>query len=903
MLFAHEYRRARALGAFLLALVTLPAGAQQQPDRSRADEVALAEAAARYIQPPAPIGEMLRRDANFATLDAPSPDGRFFLIPRATQLSTLELMARPTYRLAELEIRPATDRLWHLDTYGVNGLRIYDMQARRFRDVSIPANTFLSDFAWAPDGSRVAFLAHLPRGTEVWTADASTGRASRFSDARILATIGTSAIVGITQEVELEPSRMLQWTPEGTLLTLMVPASRGAEPAPPPLPTGPTARYTRPEPTATRTFPNLLRTGHDAALFEHYTRSQLVELAAGRAPRALGEPRMYESIALSADGRHVLTSFLERPFSYITSWRGFPRRTVVLDRQGSLVATLAEQGLREGGGRGGAGGLRGLAWRPDGAGLSFIRRASGRTAAADDTARAAAGTPVDDTTGAGARRPPGAPTAAAVRTPGDTMAAPAARGGSGGAGDATGGDQIMLLAAPFDTATARVVASSPDNIGSVSYSRDGSRAFATVSRGGRSAIVTWDLRQSNLARRMLVGFHHPDSLYTRPGELWTQRTPNGIEYALTSSRNDAVYLRGDGLARDFRPQPFVDRVSLADTTRSRVFESAKTTWDRPLVALDADLRRMIVSREGRELFPDSHLWTPGGELVNLTRNTNPFPELAAARRIDFTFTRRDGLEVQGRISLPLDYRDGDKVPAIFWTYPREFTTREGYTRSSVQARNHNAYTHLTWLRWSDLWLTQGYALVHPDIPIIGENYNDTYISNMVDAMYGAMRAVDRLGVVDMDRIGHGGHSYGAFATANLLAHTPFFRAGIAGDGAYNRSLTPTGFQAEPRNMWAAPDTYLEMSPFFKVDQINSPLLMYHGADDNNTGTWPLQSERLMQALTSLGKTAALYVYPYESHTPRAIENKLDLWARWIDWFDRYVKGNGTAVSTEGGSSG
>jgi dipeptidyl aminopeptidase/acylaminoacyl peptidase len=200
------------------------------------------------------------------------------------------------------------------------------------------------------------------------------------------------------------------------------------------------------------------------------------------------------------------------------------------------------------------------------------------------------------------------------------------------------------------------------------------------------------------------------------------------------------------------------------------------------------------------------------------------------------------------------------------------------------------FTHLSWLRWSDIWITQGYAIVYPDIPIVGENYNDTYISNMVDAMYGALRAVDTLGYIDIDRIGHGGHSYGAFATANLLAHTPFFKAGIAGDGAYNRSLTPMGFQAERRDIWEAPQTYIEMSPFFKADQINTPLLMYHGAADNNTGTYPIQSERLMQALTGLGKTAVLYMYPFESHTPRAIENNLDMWARWLEWFDRYVKG-------------
>jgi dipeptidyl aminopeptidase/acylaminoacyl peptidase len=825
----------------LLALSLLPGtAAARQTNDTPPDAAARAEVEARYILPPTPIPDYFARDPNSVRLDAPDPTKRYFLVPRATELSTLELMSRPTYRLAELEIRPATDRLWHLDTYGITGLSIYDLERRALRDVSIPANTFLSDIVFSPDGERVAFLAHLPRGTELWTAETATGRASRSSDARILATLGTRA------QTAVESSRMVQWTPEGTVLTLMVPRGRGAEPAEDPVPDGPTVRLTRPEATGTRTFPNLLRDPHDLLLFEHYTRSQLVELGGGRA-RPLGEPRMYESIALSPDGRHILATYIERPFSFVTSYSGFPRRTVVLDRAGEVVATLETRALREGGGGSAGSGAsrREVAWRPDGAGLSFVQRV---------------------------------------------------QGGSG--------DAIMLLPPPFDSASARQVATSEDGVRDVVYTKDGTRVFATATRAGRSAIVHWRLDGAASERQVLVGFHHPDSLFTLPGELWTEASPNGVAYALTAAAGDAAYLRGPGWAADYRPTPFVDRIAFADTTRTRLFTGAKDSFDQPAVALDADLSRMIVSREGVHDFPDSFLWTRGGGgLTNLTNNTDPFPELTAARRLDFSFTRRDGLEVQGRVSLPLNYVEGQKVPAIFWTYPREYTTTEGYERAAITSRNRNAYTALTWLRWSDLWLTQGYALVYPDIPIIGENYNDTYISNMVDAMYAAMRAVDRLGVVDMDRIGHGGHSYGAFATANLLAHTPFFKAGIAGDGAYNRSLTPTGFQAESRSIWSAPDTYIEMSPFFKADQINSPLLMYHGADDNNTGTWPIQSERLIHALTSLGKTAALYLYPYESHTPRAIENNLDMWARWIDWFDRYVMGDSAAAATQdpGGS--
>ena len=349
--------RARLAGAQPAARPSPPPSALVRAPRG-------AEAEARYATPPGPIAELFGRDSSFATLAAPSPDGRRFIVPTWTQLSTLALMSRPTYRLAELEIRPATDRLWHLDTYGVDGLRIYDLQAREFRTVALPAGTFASDMVWSPDGARVAFLAHLPAGTEVWTADAATGRAERVSDARVLATIGTEAHVDIAPGVEMRPSRMLQWTPEGTLLTLVVPADRGAEPARDPVPDGPTVRLSRPTATQGRTLPNLLQDDHDATLFEHYTRAQLVELAPGRAPRPLGAPAMYERIALSADGRHVLATVVERPFSLITSWRGFPdahRGARPHRRRGSRRSSANP--LRESASSAAAGRrLRGLAW-------------------------------------------------------------------------------------------------------------------------------------------------------------------------------------------------------------------------------------------------------------------------------------------------------------------------------------------------------------------------------------------------------------------------------------------------------------------------------------------------------------------------------------------------------------
>jgi dipeptidyl aminopeptidase/acylaminoacyl peptidase len=814
----------------LLAAGPVPGTAQEQ-------EVATNPDAERYALPSQEVRRILETDKNYATLEYMSPDRNHFLVPHVNELSTLELMSRETYRLAELELRPRTNRHWHLDTWGIDGFRFYSLSERRYVEVDLPAGAFASDFTWSPEGARIAFLAHLPTHTEAWTAEPATGRTQRLSDRPVMATLATGS-----GGQGRQPSSMLQWTPEGTVLTLLVPADRGAEPDRDPVPTGPVVRRTRPEPTRTPTYPFLLEDEHDETLFEYHTTAQLAELGSG-APRMLGEPRMYESISLGPDGRHLIATFIERPFSFITSYRGFPRETAVLDRTGSVVATLEEIPLREGRGGGAAGDdPRDFAWRPDGAGISYLARAP-RASEEEEVMEVEAPRP----------------------------------------------DRVHLLREPFELSEAVVVAESAEPISDVTYSLDGQHLFAEVRRNGRPALAYWPLAVGG-ERRILVDFHSTDDATALPGTLVEERTPNGLEYAAVSSDGSATFVSGAGHAEDFRPTPFVDRVRLSDGQTTRVFQGSKERWERPLVTLNDDRTRMVVSRESVSEFPNSYLWEDGSWGPNLTNNTDPFPEVTAARRMDFSFERRDGLEVHGRVSMPVGWQQGDPpVPAIFWTYPREYERPEEYEDAAVRGRNHNEFTHMSWLRWSDIWLAAGYALVYPDIPIVGENYNDTYIASLVDAMYGAIRAVDGLGVVDVDRIGHGGHSYGAFATANILANAPFFKAGIAGDGAYNRSLTPDGFQAERRSIWEAPHTYIAMSPFFSAHQIDTPLLLYHGGDDNNTGTFPLQSRRLISALTILGKEAVLYEYPYESHTPRAIENKLDMWARFIGWFDEHVK--------------
>ena len=810
----------------------------------------------KYVLPSRQIQDLLTRDSHHDSLQELSPDGRFLMIPIQEAYSSLELMSQKTYRLGMLELNPAVNREWRLNTYGIKGLKVFDLEQKSGRPIELPAGTLISGMTWSPDGQRIAFLVHLEQGTQVWTADPNSGDASPLSEAYVMATLSGLQPRG---RAATAPSSMLQWTPDGGVITLLVPSNRGPEPAQSRVPGSPIIRRTRDKPTPTPTYPFLLRTEHDQQLYKYYTTSQLALLRAGQAPRNLGNPAQYANISLSLDGQNILVEKVVEPYSFIVSHTNFPRELQVLNMNGRVLSTIRRIPLREvasqGRGRNPALDLpREVAWRPDGKGLSMLwleAKAAGADEEADSEDRQ---------------------------------------------------DRLMTLAAPFNMNRIQTLATTEQSLSSLAFSEDGSLAFVTRAKGGKQDIVAYDLTSSTPQVHILTEEFDPDEPLALPGAVLTKWSGNGVAQALLSSDGRSAYLRGDGYREDFQHRPFVDRVEIASGAKRRVFEGAARSFEQPLIPLNSDLTEMVISRESKTQFPDNYLWKSDGSTTKLTNNSDPFPEVASAERVDFEFTRRDGLKIQARIALPPNYRRGTRVPAVFWTYPREYETFEKYQNAAITSRNQNAFPHLNSRSASEIWLTQGYAVVVPDIPIIGPGttYNNNYIAHLVDSMYAAIRRVDQLGYVDVDRMGHGGHSYGAFATANILARTPFFKAGIAGDGAFNRSLTPMTFQRERRYLWEAQDTILEMSPFFSADHLDTPMLMYHGAVDNNTGTFLIQSERLIQALTGLGKTAALYIYPYESHGPRAMETYMDMWARWLGWFDRYVK-NGPDEVTEDGS--
>jgi dipeptidyl aminopeptidase/acylaminoacyl peptidase len=334
----------------------------------------------------------------------------------------------------------------------------------------------------------------------------------------------------------------------------------------------------------------------------------------------------------------------------------------------------------------------------------------------------------------------------------------------------------------------------------------------------------------------------------------------------------------------------VDRVEIRTGDKTRVFQSATDVHESVNLALDDDLNEFIVTRQSSTMVPNQWLLNlETGQSTQLTFNEDHHPRITAARRELVTVMRPDGFESRVAVTLPASYRGGEPLPAMFWFYPREYSEQEAYDEG-FRTYNKNDFPNVG-ARSMEILTLLGYAVIEPDVPIVGPEgqQNDEYPHDLRNTLAAVIDELGERGWIDRSRLGIGGHSYGAFGTANAMIQTPFFKAGIAGDGNYNRSLTPAGFQRERRYLWEAQDLYVEMSPFFQADRLSGALLMYHGMDDHNVGTHPIHADRMFHALEVLGKTASMYKYPFEDHGPATRETTLDLWARWVAWLDLYVK--------------
>ncbi len=808
-----------------------------------------------YLEPPSEIAALVASDRHEnLLLTNLSPDARRFLNSESEGMPALAQLARPYLRLAGIALDPAANRTRGFTTGALSGLELIDAETGERTSIQVPAGTRVSGARWAPDGSQVAFLVHTDSETHIWAADASSGRSRQITRAPLLATRVTS----------------FEWSGDSRFIfAVVIPDGRSAPPPAPAQPASPMVRVASGDENRLRTYPSLLMDHHDAALFEYYTTGQLVRIEVGnRRVQPVGAPAMIESINVSPGGEHIRIRTTEKPFSWIVPASQFGDHEAIVDLSGTSLHEIARREVREGvqgqggGGGGGQNARRALTWRPDGEGLSFLQRepAPSRGGADADTAAA------------------------------DPDAAPARTQGAAGNNNARA-DRVMQWIAPFGEADERVIYTSETEIRSVQYSADMRWLFLT--ERVRNTDRTYAVNLDDPETRYVLAEADTEDFFDTAGSLLTTSNDLGASVVRLSSDGSAVYFSGTQFFEDPEadaPRAFVDRVEIRTGERERIFESAPDAFERVTAILDDDLNRIMIARETPTEVADSWLLDRAtGERTRMTQNVDHHPVITQARRERITVTRADGFTFKVDVTLPHDYVEGTRLPAMFWFYPREFSSQEAYDRT-LRSWNRNRFPSVG-ARSMEILTAAGYAVVQPDHPIVGpsDRLNDRFIVDLQQNHLAVIDALDERGWIDRRRLALGGHSYGGFGTINAMVHTPFFRAGIAGAPNSNRLLTPIGFQGERRPLWEARETYLTMSPFLYADQLSGALLIYHGEDDQNVGTFPDNSWRLIHGLNGLGKTAALYMYPYEDHGQVARETLLDMWARWVAWLDHYVK--------------
>lgn len=774
-------------------------------------------------------------------LDAPglplvvtSPDRQTIAVFDRRSMPGIAEVSQPMYRLAGRRLNPRTNGPHRLP--GLSGVSLQPVGGGTARKVALPAGANLLTIGFSPDGTKLAFANVGERGIDLWMVDVKTAQARAISPPALNASLGS-------------PCEWLDSNRE--LVCAFVPAARGGEPKAPAVPVGPNIQENIGKPPApVATYQDLLDTTHDEALFEHYFTSQLeyVDAATGKR-QPVGTPGIMDEFSPSPDGRFLLVARVKRPFSRQVPVDDFARDVQILDRAGKVVRAVADLPVAENVPINGVlPGPRSYRW---------------------NTSAPATVVWVEALDGGDPRR------------------------------KVTPRDRVVALAAPFAGEPTELL-KTEFRFRRVAWTEKGV-AFVTEFDRQTRWTRTWLLDAPGAAPRKLWDRHDEDR-YKDPGLPLTtdgaMPTFGNAAAGPIQQRGDAVFLRGEGASTQ-GDRPFLDRLDLKTLRVDRVFQSDDQSYEMPLAVLSDDGRKLLTRRETRTQPPNVLLRDlASDEKTTLVTLADPYPKLTAAlaNREFVTYERKDGVKLSGTIYLPTNYKKGERVPLYVWAYPREFAD-PGAASQIVGSPNRftivNGASHL-------VLLTQGYAIFDgPTMPIVGEGEtaNDTYVEQLVASAQAAVDKAVEMGIADRDRVGVGGHSYGGFMTANLLAHSDIFRAGTARSAAYNRTLTPFGFQNERRTFWEKPEIYGRMSPFFYADKINEPILLIHGEMDDNSGTFPIQSERLYMALKGHGATVRYVTLPYEAHGYQARESILHTVAEMLNWMNTYVKDAGPRPTT------
>ncbi len=812
------------------ATVMATAASAQQPSSD----------ASSYLVPPNGIIQILDAPPTPNILVGPGRD--VIVLVESRSMPPITWLARPMHRLAGYRIDPRNSGPWSAPAIAAMNIRPLDRadasngngggirsndENGGFRIVA-PAGTTLGWPAFSPDGLHLSYAVLRDTGIELWVADIASRQPRPLTSAALNATWGNPC----------------EWLADSSgVLCRFRQSARGAPPTPPREPDGPNIQENDGRQSPVRTYQDLLTNAHDEALFRYHFTSQVATVALATGSRTdIGAPGLYASVDGAPDSRHLLVERIRPPFSRLLPASRFGRTVEV-----------------------------------------WLRNDSG----ADAGARAGdpivlAELPLSDEVPIGgvATGPRGHRWHAAA--PATVVWTEAQDGGNPNA-SAPHRDIVYSLEPPFDTEP-RELTRTEHRFSTIAWTSDGTALVTETDRPTRWTRTSIIYPAGGDARRLFD--RSSEDVYSDPGRpLFGPGAAAANRVVLQDG--ESIYLISNGASPD-GDLPFVDRLDLTTLDTQRLFRSEPGTYETVVAVLADDGSKLMTRRESPADPPNYYIRdTAAGTLQALTDYSDPAPILRGIEKRLITYDRADGVGLSATLYLPPGYRDGDRPPMLMWAYPRE------YVDPAAASQVRGSPYRFTTLRGAShlLLLAEGYAILDgPAMPIVGEGdtANDTYVEQLVASAQAAIDAVVELGVADRDRIAIGGHSYGAFMTANLLAHSDLFRAGIARSGAYNRTLTPFGFQNERRTFWKARDIYAAMSPFFHAEKVNEPILLTHGEIDNNSGTFPIQSERFYHALKGHGATVRYVTLPYESHGYAARESVLHVVAEMLDWCNEHL---------------
>jgi dipeptidyl aminopeptidase/acylaminoacyl peptidase len=754
-------------------------------------------------------------------------DKTYMLLTYRNTYKTLDDLNQEELRLGGLRINPLHN-ISSTVTY-TNNIKVRKISEDTEKQVmGLPQNPKIANMTWSPNEQKIAFTHTGANGLELWVLDIATAQAQKINTLPLNANMGNP----ITWYRDSE-HLLVACTP--TTIKPLIDVKKD-------IPTGPIVSVSDGSVSQNRTYQDLLKNKTDEHNFEQITTTELYKVGLNGSSQIFKEKAMYSGISFSPDGQYLLITTLQKPFSYIVPLNRFPSEQTVYDAQGKLIQKVNEVPLNEIMPKGFMAtrkGKRSMHWRTDlPATLVYVEALDQGDPAQKVDFR----------------------------------------------------DAMYAWDAPFSK-SATLLAKTPQRFAGIIWGNENTAIVYDQWYDTRS-IRTYILNPSKTeANLKLISDRNSQDIYSDPGNFETRKNKYGKE--VLAIDNNTAYLIGDGHTPKGQ-YPFVDKLNLTTLKSTRWYQSTLNQQKEDISTIvDYKKGTALVMLQSATEYPNYYFRNINkkNELKPITHFKNPFESIKDVHKELVKYKRKDGVALTGTLYLPANYNKKDKLPLLIWAYPEEYKDKNSAGQS---AQNPNEFTFPYYGSFI-YWVTRGYAVLDDaSFPIVGEGTiepNDNFVEQLVMNAEAAIDAVDAKGYIDRKRVAVGGHSYGAFMTANLLSHSKLFACGIARSGAYNRTLTPFGFQSEQRNYWEVPTVYNGMSPFMNADKMKTPLLLVHGDADNNPGTFTLQTERYFQALKGLGAPVRMVLLPKESHGYVAKENIMHLLWEQDQFLEKYLKPN------------